>query len=317
MVSKKLLQLPDDILFILFRTFIPLKDKLRLLRTMDEFFDILTQRETYLSSPVPFSSAYLQRLSQIRPGWYYATRNWTQRFCLRIDPETLNFAIYHFFLEGFEGHYKPAVLHQHFFRASIDRVFGNIENFLTQYQYLEEEEKKEDEGGVGGFKPPPPPPPKMYMYRLQGYGLILIDSAASENGCHHFRFYDWSEVKIRPGRWQNIYCRWRLDTHFKVKWKLNKTLYVKCMTPAPYYCHCETRFQRLSPITYRVSPNLSCLKWNEQESVPLVGVQEFRLEEDEEHMESKMTYHVNYKFYNSLEVEVIARRNERLRSQLE
>lgn len=312
MASIELMDLPMDILIIIFRVFIPLKEKLRLLCSMPELHHVLTYRGAYLFSPGPFSPAYLHYLSGIRPGWYFARRNWTHLFCLRIDKKNLNFALHHFFLEGFEGNYKPSVNHRHFFRGSIDRMFQNVESFLTSFEYLEEEEEEANAASM-------PPPPRFLFYSLAGYGLILIDQRHPSplDGLYNMRFYDWSDLKIRIGRRQKILCRWRLEAHFRIRWKANRTLIVQCLTPNLYYCHCETRIQKLSPITYRASPDLSALIWSEGNSVPLVGRQEFRLAEDEKHVESNMTYHVNYQFYNSLEVEVIARRNEAIRKSLE
>lgn len=91
--------------------------------------------------------------------------------------------------------------------------------------------------------------------------------------------------------------------------KRRKTLVVECKFRRLHCCRCKERVRRLSLITYREAENLQSLHWNEG-TFPLVGLQEFKLDEDREHVEALMTYHVDYPFRNTLEVEIVPKFEE-------
>lgn len=264
----QLMDLHIDILLKIFRDFVPLKEKLRLLSTMPEFRDILTYRGAYLCSSTPFSPVYLQYLSGIRFGWYFARLNWNHWCYVQIDEKTLNVVIYHFFLDGF----KPVVHDQQFFRGSISRMFRNLGIILSGFEYSE--------------------PPRIYIYRSTGHGLIIIDSA--KDGW--MWFHDGSKFKIKIGHRQKIPMRWRLAYHFEIIWTIHRTLIVNCLFPSQTRCGCTSPVQELSPITFQASTDFKMLNWSDGgDSVSLAAWQRFQLAEDEEHVESDMIYYMDEK----------------------
>lgn len=277
---SRLRNLHIDILLKLFRDFIPLKEKLRLLSPMTEYCDILTYRGAYLNSPIPFSPVYLQFLNDVRIGWYFARSNWNHWCYLQIDERTLHVVLYHFFLDGFESvvHEKIVV------RGDISRRFENLGVILSEFDYLEADTAFE------------PPPPRMYIYRSTNHGLIIVDSHSAKDGWFTMWFHDGRKFKIKIGRKQKIPMRWRLAYHFEIIWTIHQTLIVHCLFPSQTRCGCTFPVQELSPITFQASTDFEMLNWSDSgDSVSLATWQRFRLAKDEEHVETDIIYYVDEK----------------------
>lgn len=282
MSSMQLMDLHIDILLKIFRDFVPLKDKLNFLSSMPEWYDILTYRGAYLSSPTPFSREYLQFLCGVQPGWYVARQNWIHWFFLQIDERTLHVNLYHFFLEGFD----PAVMDRQFFRGSIHHISRNLGYFLSRYEYVESNATST------------PPLTRMLIYRVYGQGLIIIDLHSAKEGWYKMRFFDGCIWRIRLGERRKIPMRWHSENHFEMLWRNNHQLTLYCLFPVQIYCGCISRLLLLSPITFEATPDLKMLNWSdgsEGDSVSLAASQNFQLAEDEEHIESDIIFYLDEK----------------------
>lgn len=282
MSSMQLMDLNIDILLMIFRDFVPLKDKLKLLPSMPEWHNILTYRGAYLSSPTPFSLEYLQFLCGLQPGWYVARSTMIHWLFLQIDQKTLHVELYHFFLEGFDS----ASTDQQFFRGSIHRISRNLGNFLSRYEYVESNTTST------------PPLTRMLIYRVYGQGLILIDLHSVKHGWYKMRFYDGCIWRIRLGERRKLPLRWHNEYHLEIHWKMNHQLILHCLFPVQIYCGCISRLVNLFPITFEASPDLKILNWSEGsegDSVSLATLQKFQLAEDEEHIESDIIFYLDKK----------------------
>lgn len=289
----QLLDLHPDILFKIFREFVPLQDKLQTLIRMPEFHDLLKYRGCYLLSAAPFSFEYIRLLRSIRPGWYMARNNWTHRFFLQIEETTLHISLHHFLLEGFESLYKPNS-RWNASHGSLDHMERNFGNFLNDYQCMEDLD--------------------MLTYHLKNYGFIMIDHAFHPYR-KKMRFYDWTERIITVNQKQQLYDRYKIFSHFCVTLTPEKKLIVECIYSA-LICPCEQRFQELSPFTFGVAEDCKALTWNEDKKIPLAAHQNFKLAQDGHHVEAAMIYHVNYPFQDTLQVNVEDKKNEYLKKLL-
>lgn len=287
----QLLDLHPDILIKIFREYVPLQDKLHTLLKMPEFRDLLKHRSCYLSSAAPFSFHYIHFLRSIRPGWYMARSNWSHRFFLEIEETTLHISLRHFLLEGFEDQYKPNSRYTSA-QGSLDRMQRNFDDFLRDYQYMEDLD--------------------MLTYHLKNYGFIMIDFA-SHSILKKMRFYNWREGTLVLNRKQQVYDS--LFNHFFVTLTSEKKLIVECRYGA-LICPCEERVQELHPFRFGFTKDCTALTWNENEKIPLITHQNFALAQDARSVKATMIYHVSHPFYDTLQVDVAAKNNEHLKKLL-
>lgn len=275
-----LLDLHPDVLFKLFRDYIPLRDKLHVLFDMKEFRPYLESRYAYLDRPLPFSTDYLSLLRHVRPGWYTGCTNWNHRFRLVIEARTLRFSLYHFILEGFEGKHRLNARYSLF-----DNSLNDTQTFLKDYffNFCHAEERR------------------LLYYHLEGYGFIAIDFTRPDTRRHRMRFYNGKFCTIRVNEaYEMLDCSlFPVKTHFKVLLKPAQLLVVECMLTTRHVrvCRCM-KVQELFPIAFDDSNDASghyrALTWSKDRSQLLTARQEFRLGPEETRVKGTKVYHVDY-----------------------
>lgn len=248
---------------------------------MPEFRPLLKDRDTWLASSGYFSFQFIEFLQRIKPGWYLNTHNWSHRFYLKIDEESLNVSLHHFLVDCSRGRYEPSASCD-FFRASLEHTERLFMNFLEDYKFLRDED--------------------MSTYYLKPYGIIMIDHVTSDN-FHTLRFYNWAEYSLQinkskllknPKSVSNSSC------HFRVTLISQRQLVVECLFRGTR-CVCEKRIQILSPFKWETKDHYNTLSWSGGDPIPMAAHDRFELEKDN-HINVYTNYHVNYLFRYRMEV---------------
>lgn len=268
MAPLKLLDLPEDILFEIFRKYVPLKDKLYTLLEIPEFQFILKQRASYICSPVPFSFEYLKLLRQFRPGWYFSRDNWLDRCYLQIDESTLEFTMFYFNLA--KRTFKPES-YISFYCENVSRSFVRLsDKFYNKYSKMH----------------------LLYTYYLKNYGFVMILRYYDNSSLLELQFpYSKSAMQQQRIEFEKEFEIIKLSPFkcgFKGTLTRKKNLILQCTESKK--CECENKIQELVPINFTISMD-KCL-YGGYSKIPLWACSNYRLENENDVKGFKIYHHL-------------------------
>lgn len=274
MASLKLLDLPEDVLFEIFRKYIPLKDKLYTLLEIPEFQFILKKRASYISS-IPFSFEYINFLRQFRPGWYFCRENWLDRCYLQIDESTLEFTMFYFYLSNSYCAFKPNSYISFYCEPISYAKFHISDEFLRNYSEMDNN--------------------LFYTYYLKNYGFIMIKGKPSGLGLKlQFPLSNFimQQEEIEFEKQFEIPKYSPFKCCFKGTLTRKKKLILQCIESHEF--DCENKIRELVPIHFKIATkNYECLTWNGGFSIALRACSNYRLEQEK--------YIKGFKIYHHLE----------------
>lgn len=291
----QLLDLHPDVLFKIFRDFVPLEDKLHLLLDMPEFRALLMHRASYLATSAPFSLGYILFLGTLRSGWYASRKHWGQRMYLQVEETTLHISLFNFILYEYWPKYKPNARCA-YHCVSIFRTAGNLHRYLRNFECMEDM--------------------NLLTYHIPGYGFFSIDHASS--GPENMMFCDGSKHTIERDRLLFM-CDKHHDylgvSHFQILLTSDKKVVVQCIAPIGL-CHCLRRVHELSPFTFGVKEGYKYLTWNGGRSIPLAGNQKFMLAKNKNDVEAWSVDHIDSELEGTVAMDETAKKHEQFKKLL-
>lgn len=215
MAPLHFLNLPRDILFHIFKNYVPFKDKLYILSQIPEFQPFLLDRAAYQTPPVPFSPQYINLLSRLRSGWYFYRENWLHRLYLRIDETSWHISCFNFLLKCDVT--RPDVPYKScgFYSGSIDHAMKTMDKYFKKFCYMEDE--------------------ALLTYYMEHEGFLIIFPTRSK-----ILFFDKKEYTIEKNRPLFL-------SKFEILWNFEDKLVVTRHAPSSR----GESDQKLSPILFQ------------------------------------------------------------------
>lgn len=264
--TRYLLDLYPDVLFLLFREFLSVEDKLDTLMDMPEFRAFLEDRRAWRTASPHFSIPFIRWMRTLKPGWYLSYGHRCSRFFLTVDYYRLSFTLYFYLLDqGLDALASPTRSERRMIFPGLKRVWTA---FLKNYDY-----------GPSLNAP---------MYHLQGH--TLVRALPFSPNPRLLYFYDWDNAAydlpfFEPRRMHDERGR----PHYKVTLTYHRTLVVECLLRRGE-CLCEKPIISLLPYWPAEDPG-DLLTLINGATVPLAGSQTFQFVGDN-HIKGTTTYYI-------------------------